>query len=145
MNIFRQLYRKQKFTSCPFCDWPHKKAKLILAKTDNYYLTLNEFPYVEHHLLIAPLKHITTLTGEEPSREKEELTKRAGELYKKLGISNYVVLDRHGSKSGRSLAHIHRHLVPVVGPHDMFYRFADVRSDWDKFTAAREYQKLLEN
>lgn len=144
-NIFRSIYKKKKFTQCPFCQWPKTKKSLILASTKNYYLTLNEFPYIEHHLLIAPYQHITSLSKESASLEKEQLTKIGDKLLTALGVKNYTVLDRSGNKSGRSLAHIHRHLIPVDGPHDMFYRFADVSQSWDKHQMAKKYKKILKD
>src|SRR5690606_12480134 len=131
------------FKTCPFCDWPKVKKDLIIAETANYYLTVNEFPYTEHHLLIAPFNHVTSLTNEPISTEKEELSNLGGKIMTALGITNYVVLDRSGRKSGRSLAHIHRHIIPVDGPHDMFYRFADIRSDWNKKAAAKNYRSII--
>lgn len=142
-NSLRKQYAKQKFKTCPFCDWPHKKPELILAENENYYLTINEYPYIEHHLLIAPKAHIENLGQEQAGNEKDQLTKIAGKVLENLGINDYVILDRNGSKSGRSLAHIHRHLIPVEGPHDMFYRFADIGGDWDKIKAAKKYKKLI--
>ncbi|MDO8668997.1 MAG: HIT family protein [Candidatus Buchananbacteria bacterium] len=145
MNKLRKQYAKQKFRTCPFCDWQAQKPELILAETKNYYLTLNEYPYIEHHLLIAPKAHIEDLSREKPGKEKDQLTKIASQLMKKLGIKDYVVLDRNGLRSGMSLAHIHRHLIPVEGPHDMFYRFADISKMWDKVKAVKKYKELIKS
>lgn len=143
MNKYRQEYKKKKFKECPFCVWLVKHRKHVIEETENYYLTINHYPYIHHHLLIAPKKHITKLISEKNVEEKEYLTQQAGKIFLKLGIKNYVVLDRSGAKSGRSLKHVHRHIIPVKGPHDMYYRYAEIEGELDLAGDVREYRKIL--
>lgn len=142
MNKYREQYRKKKFKKCPFCVWTSKYKKHIVSETEHYYLTINHYPYIKHHMLIAPKQHIESLIKEQFNLEKENLTKLAGKIFLKLGIKNYVVLDRAGNKSGRSLKHIHRHVIPVDGPNDMYYRMADIREDLNLEGEVEKYKKI---
>ncbi len=145
-NIYRSLYQEDRkyFTSCPFCDWPAQKPDLIIERTDHYFLTVNEYPYTEHHLLIAPFAHLTDFVNEPVSTEKEYLTKKAARILKVLGLENYLVLDRDGPNSGRSLVHLHRHLIPVQKPEDVIYDHKEIRSDWTAAEAAEIAKKALQ-
>jgi len=143
MNKYRQEYKKKKFKECPFCVWLKKFKKDVIEETENYYLTINHYPYIRHHLLIAPKKHITSLIKEKHNQEKEYLTQQAGKIFLKQNIKDYVVLDRSGAKSGRSLKHIHRHVIPVNGPHDMYYRYAEMEGELDFAKDISGYKKAL--
>lgn len=144
MNKYRQEYKKKKFKECPFCVWLKKYKNDVIEETENYYLTINHYPYIHHHLLIAPKKHVTRLIDEKFVDEKEYLTQQAGKIFLKLGVKNYVVLDRSGHKSGRSLKHVHRHVIPVNGPHDMYYRYDEIDGDLDLQGDVKMYRQIIE-
>lgn len=98
---------------CPFCDL---KEKYIITEENEIVLTVNLFPYTDYHLLIIPREHILLLselsTGEWQTIRK--LASLAGELLEKEGISGYKFLAREGEQKGKTLEHLHFHIIPAV-------------------------------
>ena len=142
-NMYREVYEKRNFEQCPFCIWTVAHKDDIIYETENYYLTINHFPYTRHHLLIAPKKHITSLIDEESNTEKEYLTKQAGKIFLNMGLENYVVLDRSGEKSGMSIKHIHRHIIPMNDPNDLLYNMSQITEEINFKGDIATYQNIL--
>jgi diadenosine tetraphosphate (Ap4A) HIT family hydrolase len=78
-------------------------------------------PYHDHHLLIIPKRHVQTihdLTNEEVL-EIFALHKVAFDLMDKLKYTNYSMLVRYGADSGRSVQHLHYHVIPNIRLGDL--------------------------
>jgi dCMP deaminase len=100
---------------CVFCDL---KAKYIVAEESGMVLAVNLFPYVDGHLLIIPRRHIEKfceLTLDEWVAVRR-LTLLGMDLLKRgFDTENSNVLYREGGVgSGKSLGHLHLHIMPCV-------------------------------
>lgn len=144
-NTLRRIYSQKKFKNCVFCSWPQKKKDFVIAATEDYYLTINEYPYIEHHLLVVPFRHVVDSVDEPLSLNKEYLTKVAISILNNLGIADYIILERQGKRAGQSVSHIHRHIIPMDSQHDIFYKLADIPDDWDKRKLVSKYKAILKN
>lgn len=106
------LYRDylKKITSCPFC---HSKDRILISKK-HAYLTYAKAPYHPDHLLIIPIRHITSyfdITKEE-NEDISKLIKVGAKILKKLKYNNFTILVREGDGSNKSVKHLHYHLIP---------------------------------
>ena len=100
-------------THCPFCD---VKDRVIEAR-EYAFLTYARAPYHRHHLLIIPYTHKEFLSelSKEEKRDIDVLTFFALSMMKELGYEDRAVLVREGmNNGGKSVAHLHYHVVPEV-------------------------------
>lgn len=100
-------------TVCPFCpesmDRQHVIAEGVAA-----YLTIARAPYVEDHLLVIPKKHredLANLTLLEEWSCRRLIMKGIRLLRRHNG---YTVLARNGEGVGKSIGHVHFHIVPDI-------------------------------
>ena len=73
-------------------------------------------PYHADHLLVVPkrhIEHILDITKEEMD-DIDALEKNGWELLKKLGYKSVSFIVREGVESGRTVTHIHYHVIPEV-------------------------------
>ena len=105
-------FLKQQGSKCPFC---HKKRSII-HHTKKAYITYGIAPYHEHHMLVVPKRHVTDLKKLHQLEESEiqNLIKIGISMLNHLGYRDYSILVRNGQRSGKSIAHLHYHLVPKV-------------------------------
>lgn len=104
-------------TVCPFCDCSDR----IIAREPHAFLTYARAPYHPDHLLIVPVRHIEHLSDISVA-EREDIDKlidRAIMLEKRLGYANYSVLVRDGSDIGKSIPHLHYHVIPQIRIGDL--------------------------
>jgi ATP adenylyltransferase len=103
---------------CIFCEalTRNEREPLILFRGSACFVLLNQFPYNNGHLMIAPNRHVATLAGLtlDESIELMALTQRAEialtEAYQPEGINVGVNL---GRPAGAGIVdHVHVHLVP---------------------------------
>lgn len=108
------LYRDflKELHTCPFCDGKDK----MFAESEHAYLTYALAPYHPHHLLVIPKQHV--LHYLELSKDEEDeinvLIRSGFEALKRLGYQNITVLVREGVTVGKSIAHLHYHLIPNI-------------------------------
>jgi len=97
---------------CPFCSAEHR----CIEETERAYLTFALAPYSKYHLLAIPKRHIESfseLTNEEES-EIDSLLQTGAKILDKMGRDDYSVLVRSGTNVGRSIKHLHYHLIPDI-------------------------------
>ena len=103
-------YRSQ-LTSCPFCN-----DTQILWEDNNFYVTLARAPYIKDHILIIPKKHViflNELTQEEQHQLWDIVNKRNNILLKHYNGTSILLRDSHeNGTSGKSIGHLHAHIVP---------------------------------
>ena len=117
---------------CIFCDGFSKNDDLTLFKGDDTIVMMNKFPYINGHLLVAPIRHISGLD----QLNKSEM----GELLSTVDRSVKVlkqVIKPDGFNVGLNLGkvagagveeHLHFHVVPRwFGDTNALTVFADVR------------------
>ena len=117
---------------CIFCNGLSKDNDLTLIKGDHTMVMMNKFPYINGHLLVAPVRHISCL---------DQLSKtEMGELLASVDRSVQIlkqVMKPDGFNVGLNLGkvagagveeHLHFHIVPRwFGDTNALTVFADVR------------------
>jgi len=98
---------------CPFCDL---KEKYIITERKGIVLTVNLFPYVDNHMMIIPREHVLSITDLNDVERQTvwNLSILAGELLEKEGIPGYKFLVREGDQKGKTVEHLHFHIIPGV-------------------------------
>ena len=102
---------------CPFCRTDDRRIR----ENGRAILTYSLAPYHEHHLLVVPKRHVETFLDltEGESRDIEELLRSGAKLLQLLGHTDYSILVRNGDDSGKSVKHLHYHIVPFVHIGDL--------------------------
>ncbi|MDR0860921.1 MAG: HIT domain-containing protein [Candidatus Peribacteria bacterium] len=112
------LYRQRLATAlqdtyCPFCNFHTAE---IIAEGKYFFVIPARAPYSRDHILIIPKRHVIFLKELKKAEEKE-LRALAEEWDKKLQQhhSGCVILLRDAfaqSKTGKSIDHLHLHVIP---------------------------------
>jgi diadenosine tetraphosphate (Ap4A) HIT family hydrolase len=134
---YKDFLQAAKEKPCPFCV-THPQEKIIENKTA--YLTYALAPYHPDHLLTVPkrhIEHILDITDEE-LKDIDDLQKKGWEILKKLGYKSVSFIVREGDASGRTVTHIHYHVIPEVRLGDM-----DHNGDERKILSSEEVIALL--
>lgn len=120
------LYRKHRRADnkgvCAFCE----KSEMAILKTHQYFRILkNRFPYstwdsgkVADHLMLAPIRHLTSFYEMNHEEQKEYL--QLTFEYEKKGYDFYT---RASNNLGKSIAHVHAHLIKVTSKKFNFFLF----------------------
>ena len=58
-----------KQNGCVFCDALAKNDDLTLYKGNDTMVMMNKFPYINGHLLVAPIKHLSAAGSAQPARD----------------------------------------------------------------------------
>lgn len=99
-------------TDCPFCATSHR----IITENEYAFLTYAIAPYRPDHLLVIPKQHIEHVLELSPEVTNDlDALQRAGlRILNKLGHENVTLLVREGMGAGKSIPHLHYHLVPDI-------------------------------
>lgn len=103
---------------CPFCN---PKPEEVIFETEKAYLTFALAPYIQDHLLVVPKRHIEHLldVSHRESDDVDFLQDKGWEILQKLGHKSVSYIVREGEGSGRSVTHIHYHVIPDVRMGDV--------------------------
>ena len=125
---------------CLFCRFEDRSVNTIFVQSENFYARQDNFPAVDGHLEIVPKRHVESffeLTQDEVAVAyglMREAQQRLDGLYAPDG---YTIGVNEGRAAGRSVDHLHIHLIPrhvgdVADPRGGIRRiFPDCRpSDW---------------
>ena len=122
----------EKAESCVFCDGFTKNDDLTLLKGDDTMVMMNKYPYINGHLLVAPVRHISCLD----QLNKAEMGDLLGSVDRSIRILKEV-MKPDGFNVGLNLGkvagagveeHLHFHIVPRwFGDTNALTVFADVR------------------
>ena len=117
---------------CIFCNAVSKNDELMLYKGKTTMVVMNKFPYINGHLLAAPMRHISSLE----QLDKNEMGDLLMTVEQSIGILKKV-MNPDGFNVGLNLGkvagagveeHLHFHIVPRwFGDTNAFTVFADVR------------------
>lgn len=97
---------------CVFCDL---REKYIIKEKNGLVLTVNIFPYINGHLMIIPRRHIenfSEVTKKEFITYQELCNEGMNLLKKKMDINDFWLLLRDGTKVGKTVKHLHWHIIP---------------------------------
>jgi ATP adenylyltransferase len=117
---------------CPGADRSQDEERLILFIGNLSIVLMNRFPYINGHLLIAPLRHVSTLDALLP-KEKLDLITRVessiGVLKEVLRPEGFNIGLNLGKVAGAGVEdHIHLHIVPRwIGDTNYMTVFGEVR------------------
>ncbi len=117
---------------CVFCNALGKHDELTLFKGKDTMVVMNKFPYINGHLLVAPVRHISRLD----QLSETEMGKLLLTVQRSVGILKEV-MHPDGFNVGLNLGkvagagveeHLHFHIVPRwFGDTNALTVFADVR------------------
>lgn len=85
-------------------------------ENESAYLTYALAPYHQDHLLVVPKRHVEHLLeiAESEMRDIDDLLKKGWEMLTKLGYEDVSYVVREGKGSGRTVNHLHYHIIPEV-------------------------------
>ena len=122
----------EKTDVCVFCDGVANNDDLTLLKGNDTMVMMNKFPYINGHLLVAPVRHISCLDHLSKSEMGELLSTvdRSVQILKKvMKPDGFNVGLNLGKVAGAGVEeHLHFHIVPRwFGDTNALTVFADVR------------------
>ncbi len=101
---------------CPGTDRSRDAERLILHVGPKSLVIMNKYPYINGHLLVAPVRHIggiEDLTDEEMLDTMNMVRRAVGILKEHMGPDGFNVGLNLGQVAGAGLeAHLHFHIVP---------------------------------
>jgi ATP adenylyltransferase len=107
---------KDKEAQCIFCEALQNQDELTLFKGEVTMVTMNKFPYINGHLLVAPKRHIAALD----QLDKPEMGELLATIEQSVSILK-TVMKPDGFNVGLNLGkvagagveeHLHFHIVP---------------------------------
>ena len=117
---------------CVFCDALGQKDDLTLYKGDTTLVVMNKFPYINGHLLAAPVRHVAGLDELDPDEARDLLItvdRSVAILKQVMAPEGFNVGLNLGRVAGAGVEqHLHFHIVPRwSGDVNALTVFADVR------------------
>jgi ATP adenylyltransferase len=121
-----------KENGCIFCKALSEQDNLTLFKGKATLVVMNKFPYINGHLLVAPIKHISTLdqlSKSEMGNLLKTVEQSVAILKKVMTPDGFNVGLNLGKVAGAGVEeHLHFHIVPRwFGDTNALTVFADVR------------------
>jgi ATP adenylyltransferase len=134
---------------CIFCPGDNRsrdEERLILYVGERSVVLMNRFPYINGHLLVAPVRHLATLDSLLPEEKLDLITMVERSIDALRGVMNpggFNVGINLGKVAGAGLEeHIHVHVVPRwSGDTNYMTVVGEVRVIPEHLRAT--YQKLL--
>jgi len=127
-----EYIQSSKEDTCIFCEALSEKDDLTLYKGKTTLVVMNKFPYINGHLLAAPVKHhsaLNQLSRSEKGDLLETVDQSISILKSAMNPDGFNVGLNLGKVAGAGVeAHLHFHIVPRwFGDTNAFTVFADVR------------------
>lgn len=100
---------------CLFCDRENTKEHEVFAENDLFYVRFYNNPVNKGHSLIIPKRHIISffeLTEDEVTAMYELLKEAKAIIDKDFKPDGYNIGVNDGEAAGRSIHHLHIHLIP---------------------------------
>jgi ATP adenylyltransferase len=117
---------------CPGHDRDRDEARLILYTGSLSVVVMNRFPYINGHLLVAPMRHVSGLESlsQEELLALMDMVRKAVEVLKKvMNPEGFNVGLNLGKVAGAGMEeHLHFHIVPRwKGDTNFMAVFGEVR------------------
>jgi len=117
---------------CILCKALSNEDNLTLYRGKETMVVMNKFPYINGHLLVSPIRHISTLdqlSKEEMGILLETVEKSVGILKNVMNPDGFNVGLNLGKVAGAGVEeHLHFHVVPRwLGDTNALTVFSDVR------------------
>jgi len=122
----------EKKGSCVFCDALSTQDDLTLYKGDVSMVMMNKFPYTNGHILVAPVRHLSTLEELKKTEMGElmaAIERSVGILKKAMNPDGFNIGLNLGKVAGAGVEeHLHFHIVPRwLGDVNALTVFGEVR------------------
>lgn len=108
--------RKGECIFCPSDARDHDEERLILFQGNRSIVLMNRYPYINGHLLVAPVRHTSSLDGLLPEEKLDLITaveRSIGVLKEVMNPGGFNVGLNLGRAAGAGVEeHIHFHIVP---------------------------------
>lgn len=150
MRYITVVKKLEKIHHCPFC---HEKSENMLQEGKYFFVIPARAPYIKHHILIIPKRHVNllmTLTHAELLEMHRLVDVRAKKLHKKYKDVSLLLRDGlvKDTVIGKSINHLHFHLIPNVAVHIESQTQSEnrLRMNDDTYTkTAQAYKKTFNN
>ncbi|MGY2082863.1 HIT family protein [Blastococcus sp. SYSU DS0539] len=100
---------------CLFCRTDDQAVNRILCENDSFFARLDNFPATEGHVEIVPRRHVVSFFDlmEHEVSDAYALLKRARKILdQRLEPDGYTIGVNEGEAAGRTVHHLHIHLIP---------------------------------
>ncbi|MCK9275798.1 MAG: HIT domain-containing protein [Syntrophales bacterium] len=105
-----------KKNGCIFCIGSAREEKLILHEGETCFVIMNKFPYTAGHVMVAPYRHLSTVTDLVPEEKLELMNlidRSVLALKKAFNPEGFNIGMNLGKVAGAGVdQHIHIHVVP---------------------------------
>lgn len=104
---------------CPFCKKEVINNQQVL-KGKTAFVMYNYRPAISGHLMAVPIRHIENfndLTKIELDEIGDLIKISSLAINKVYSIDNYIVIQKNGNNTGRTVEHVHFHILPIKGDH----------------------------
>jgi diadenosine tetraphosphate (Ap4A) HIT family hydrolase len=101
--------------SCIFCLRDDEELNTIMRENDSFFARYDNFPAADGHLEIVPKRHVESffdLSEEEIVEAYALLREAQKELQQLYAPHGYTIGVNEGVAAGRSIDHLHIHLIP---------------------------------
>lgn len=119
MNLHATLESSQATSdnalACLFCKINDNRINRIFLQSARFYARYDNFPAAVGHLEIVPKRHVVSffeLTSDEISEAYELMGAAKDALSCRYNPSGYTIGINEGRAAGRSVDHLHIHLIP---------------------------------
>lgn len=106
---------KDSGASCIFCRPNDSSLNTILCQNETFYVRYDNFPANPGHVELVPKRHVESffeLTDQEIVSAYELLREAKGALDEKYFPEAYTIGVNDGKAAGRTIDHLHIHLIP---------------------------------
>jgi len=100
---------------CLFCGWTDPNANRLLCENASFYARLDNFPATPGHAEIVPKRHVESffdLMDHELVDAYALLNNARKVLESRFGPDGYTIGVNEGIAAGRTVHHLHIHLIP---------------------------------
>ncbi len=127
---------------CPFCNIKIIDQQKII-ENNSAFLTIALAPYKKYHLLVIPRRHVTHMVKvtDEENLDIIHLEHTGIQLLKKLGHTSITIMSREGKTTGRTVKHLHYHIIPDISLSVLDFNF-DKRKVYSKKEMSEMTKKL---
>jgi diadenosine tetraphosphate (Ap4A) HIT family hydrolase len=105
----------QAVIGCLFCLEYSAAENSIMIENDAFFARFDNFPASPGHIEIVPKRHVESffeLSADEVLKAYKLMSQAKNELDEKHHAEGYTIGVNEGDASGRSITHLHIHLIP---------------------------------
>jgi diadenosine tetraphosphate (Ap4A) HIT family hydrolase len=102
-------------TTCLFCRVDDESVNNIMVQSENFYVRYDNFPATDGHVEIVPKRHVESffdLTSAEVGEAYGLMRQVRQRLRDNYRAEGYTIAVNDGRAAGRTVDHLHIHIVP---------------------------------